>query len=165
MNRTLHKIVTLVKPETHVIFDLDKTIWNMTLEYQNHISLHHVKQSIDPFVGNVLEAFKRNGNTMHIASRSASTKKCKSLLRHLFPQIAFETMEIYPTERHKDQHIDAILKNRINRTFIMFDDDEEILDHLSKQHKCVTIHCEHPINQNTFDEKHDSIMYQLSKLY
>ena len=116
------------------IFDLDKTLWDYTVESSPGISVNEIKNYIHKSRVPILEELQREGHSINIASRSTETTKCAELLHHAFPTIQFSAMQIYHTPFSKREHIRNIIDNEEEK-FHLFDDELHILNDISSTFK------------------------------
>ena len=94
------------------IFDLDKTLWDYTVEYSPKIGIKDIHNYIHSSRLPILQTIQGEGHSLNIASRSREPAACKILLREAYPGINFTSKQIFYTAReHKRLHIDNILRN------------------------------------------------------
>ena len=132
-NHLFREFLKRIGPKRKFIFDLDHTIWNCTLEYQQDTSVEFMKTKIKPDMHDILKNIQDNGNSLNVASRSSMPVECKAVLASAFPTIKFDHMAIYPSERFKRQDFRDCFQGSdrtVPHDFIMFDDDKLILNDL-----------------------------------
>ena len=61
-----YKFLTRISPKQKIIFDLDKTLWNTTIEFNKNIKLYEIRSKIHPNTYHILESFLDNGNSLNI---------------------------------------------------------------------------------------------------
>jgi len=151
MASNVYKVINKLSKKTKFIFDLDKTIWDCTIEYTPKITLDQVHNKINPDAFKILRILQENDFSLNIASRSSEPEKCRFFINECFNDINFDNISIYPTPEYKNNHIQDCYLNQVPENFIMFDDEKNILDNLNKNYKnCIPIHCKTPLNFQTF---------------
>ena len=127
-----------------IIFDLDRTLWKCTVEYQPRIRL----PPVNPETKNVLLYLQQQGYSLNIASRSSEPEKCRKFIKKLFPKIKFDKYAIYPSEKNKLNHILDL--NCQDGNFMIFDDEEKILQDIKKVYPlAVCVRCTQPLAWDT----------------
>jgi predicted enzyme involved in methoxymalonyl-ACP biosynthesis len=143
------KSLRKITPKRTVIFDLDKTLWNGTIEYTPGITVQELKRAGGiPRTLSILHSLQTRGHSLNIASRSEESDKCRYFIQHLFPGIRFDVVAIYPTGSNKLNHILDIhaAARAVPNEFFLFDDEKHILDNAKKCYpKCTTVHCVNPL--------------------
>lgn len=153
MANNVYNVIKKLSRKNKFIFDLDKTIWNCTIEYTPKITLDEVYQKINPDTFKILKILQENEYSLNIASRSSEPDKCKFFISECFNNIKFDNISIYPTPKYKNNHIKDSYPNQVPQNFIMFDDEKNILDDLNKNYKnCIPILCRTPIDFQTFND-------------
>ena len=136
------------------IFDLDKTLWDFTVESSPSIRQHEIKNYVHRDRLPILKTIEDEGHLLNIASRSKNPKKCKQFLATAFPNIHFTSKQIFfaPIES-KRHHVDNIFfdthefdlhAHKPWGRFYFFDDEEKIIDDLERKYKFQ--HCFHTPN-------------------
>ena len=119
---------------TRLIFDLDQTLWNTTVEYNKCMGLAYIERKVHPETGEILKEFQDLGYSLNIASQSSEKDKCKYFLKFLFPDITFDKIIINPLVGHKTTHIADIYSPYHVKPFVLFDDNSEILNMQKRLH-------------------------------
>jgi len=136
------------------IFDLDKTLWDFTVETSPSISLHDIKNYVHRDRRPILKTIKDEGHLLNIASRSKNPTKCLQFLDAAFPDIHFTSKQIFFTPiESKQRHIDSIFvdthefdlhTNNPWDPFYFFDDEGKIINDIEQKYKLK--HCFHTPN-------------------
>ena len=151
MSSRFKQFLRNIARDRKIIFDLDETIWQCTIEYEPNITLNRVRASVNPETYKILQGFQSNGNSLNIASRSSEPDKCKYYINNLFPEIKFDNISIYPTPEFKVSHIQECYNNNTPTDFIMFDDEKNILDNLKYTYpKSLPFHCTKSLHYKMF---------------
>ena len=148
----INNILKNIPKDTKFIFDLDKTLWNCTIEYIPDITEKYVYNNVNQDTKEILNSIQENNFSMNIASRSSEPEKCEIFLKYCFKDIYFDSINIFPTELYKTQHIHNIFNNEVPKKFIMFDDEKYILNNIKNDFDCKTIQCTSPLNYKIFSK-------------
>jgi len=141
-----------LSPKRKLIFDLDKTLWNCTAQWEKNLTVEKMRNFINPETVEILKKLQANGNSMNIASRSAISDDCKIYLAEFFHTIQFDEIHIFPTMGTKEEHIKKVYKGEPPTDFVMFDDVKPILRHLKHHYpECLGIWCQKPLTYKTFE--------------
>jgi hypothetical protein len=134
------------------IFDLDKTLWDHTIETSPTISSRTaVENYIHKDRLKILEAIQNDGHSLHIASRSSEREKCIELLDLAFPTITFQTKEIFPTPEWKREHFANIIPPNHTDVFYYFDDELSIIKNIKAFYpNCVPFHVKGGLHSHIF---------------
>ena len=119
---------------SRLIFDLDQTLWNTTIEYNKYMGLDYIERKVHPETGQILQEFQDHGYSLNIASQSSEKDKCKYFLKFLFPDITFDKIIINPQSGHKTNHIADIHAPSNIKPFVLFDDNSDILNMQKRLH-------------------------------
>jgi hypothetical protein len=132
------------------IFDLDRTLWDYTVETSPKINVNEIKNYIHKSRVPILEELQKEGHSINIASRSTETVKCVKLLHHAFPTIQFSAMQIYYTPFSKQEHINNIIEDKFEK-FYFFDDELYILNNINSIFKNARVfHTPQGLHMGTF---------------
>ena len=132
------------------LFDLDRTLWDYTVEFQQHIDPQEAVKYVPPERVLILKAIQDAGHYIGICSRSKEEQKCKQLLALAYPDIVFQSLQIYPTSEYKDTHVVRALGPGRHR-FHFFDDEKYIMDHLKTLHPLARFyHTPNGLSEETF---------------
>ena len=146
------------------IFDLDKTIWDCTIEEDLYITENEIKMYVKPERHSILTYLQEKGHEINIGSRSSEPELCKKYLKMLFPNIKFNNMQIYPTPEFKRKHVNAIFSGRDISDFYFFDDELNILEDLKKAYYPYAniFHTPNGVSYDTFKvkENNDILMFK-----
>jgi len=149
-----------LKEKKLFMFDLDKTLWDCTVEEDLHIRnnkiFYHTPKERHYMLTHIQEA----GHEINISSRSSEPEVCKEFLRRLFPNIIFNSMQIFPTPENKQEHIKNILNGREINDFLIFDDELPILQDIKKTYpECSIFHTPNGFCYETFEETNNISKY------
>ena len=123
------------------IFDLDRTLWDYTVETSPNIRISDVRNYIHSDRPQMLKYIQDDGHILSIASRSKNKEKCLALLDRYYPGIDFKEKEIYHRPLGKRDHFKSILKGEGSDIFYYFDDELHILKDIKKIYPhCIPIH-------------------------
>lgn len=141
-------------PEKHIfIFDLDKTLWNCTIDHNANITPKDIYDHCPKERHYMLTHIQEKGHELNISSRSNEPDKCKVLLRYLFPNITFNNIQIFPTPKTKREHVSNIINGRDINNFIVFDEEIHILEDLKKIYPgCQVFHTINGLRYETFEK-------------
>ena len=127
------------------IFDLDRTLWDFTVEYCPSIGVKDIHNYIHSSRQPILQTIQGDGHSLNIASRSKEPAICVSLLQEAYPKIHFSNKQIFWTPfEHKRTHINSILREageydehsyRPEDFFYLFDDEQIIIDDTERAYK------------------------------
>ena len=141
------------------IFDLDRTLWNFTVEYRPYMRGNDALWRRPREGPAILEFLQEKGHELNIASRSSEPDRCRELIHELYPKIKFANTHIYLTPLNKRNHINGILARRDVPEFFFFDDEIDIIKDVKQQHKnAVTFHTPNGISYGTFVEKIEELI-------
>jgi hypothetical protein len=141
------------------IFDLDLTLWDFTVEEDEHIKSNEIFDYSPKERHYMLTHLQELGHELNIGSRSSEPEICKKHLKLLFPNIIFNNMQIYPTPEFKRNHIDAIFKDREITDFYFFDDELNILKDIEIAYpgKAHIFHTPTGLLYETFEQKNSQV--------
>ena len=133
------------------IFDLDRTLWDYTVEQSRTIKYKDVEKNyIHASRPIILKTLQDEGHKLNIASRSSKPHVCCFLLHAIFPEINFSNKQIFYTpEKDKQEHFENILGFDISKTFYFFDDEIKIIQRAKEKNK--TSHCFYTPNGLNFE--------------
>ena len=127
------------------IFDLDRTLWDFTVETSPNIKLREITNYVHRDRSLILKTIKEEGHTINIASRSKEPNKCLNMLEAAFPNIHFTNKQIFYTDNYdKQPHIHNIMQQShlpdIHSYtdwdfFFLFDDEKYIIDDIGSKYK------------------------------
>ena len=144
------------------IFDLDRTLWDFTVEYCPSIGVKDIHNYIHSSRQPILQTIQGDGHSLNIASRSKEPAICQRLLREAYPSIHFSSNQIFYTPfEHKRLHINNILREtgeydehsyRPEDFFYFFDDEKKIIDDTTRAYKSkFCFHTPLGLHYGTFD--------------
>ena len=144
------------------IFDLDKTLWDYTVEYCPSIGVKDIHNYIHSSRLPILQMIQGEGHSLNIASRSKEPAICNKLLSSAFPNIHFKSKHIFFTKyENKRAHINRILhetneydehSHQADDFFYFFDDEKKIIDDTNLTYKSkVCFHTPMGLHYGTFD--------------
>jgi len=119
---------------SRLIFDLDQTLWNTTIEYNKCMGLAYIEKKVHSETSQILQDFQDRGYSLNIASQSSEKDKCEYFLKFLFPNITFDKIIINPQSGHKTNHITDIHVPSTIKPFVLFDDNSDILNMQKRLH-------------------------------
>tara|TARA_B100000686_G_C16732573_1_gene941616 strand:+ start:908 stop:1396 length:489 start_codon:yes stop_codon:yes gene_type:complete len=154
MNRGLKYLLRLNKNKNRqFIFDLDKTLWDYTVECAPHINGKDVLNYVHKSRRTILNAIQQDGHTLNIASRSKDPDKCKYLLKIAYPDVYFSNIQIFNTEDSKQKHIENIMGEKLNKEpFHFFDDELHLIKDIEHKNERVWgYHTPNGLNYNIFN--------------
>ena len=144
------------------IFDLDRTLWDFTVEYCLTIKVAEIHNYVHSSRLPILKTLQNEGHSLNIASRSKEEKKCTHMLNEAFPTIHFSNKQIFFTEsEQKRTHINNILRSNGEYDehtqnpedfFYLFDDEKVIVNDTNRAFE--TKQCFHTplgLNYGVFD--------------
>jgi len=113
----------------HLMFDLDKTLWNMTVEWKTDLNIKADAITYVPPAFVEAMVYLSSHYTLHVCSRSSMPEQCYQLLETAYPSVHFQSITIYPTvEETKYNHVKSALGSAAHSTpFYFFDDEITIL--------------------------------------
>lgn len=117
-----------------LIFGLDQTLWNTSVEYNKNMKLYDIREKIHPETGYILQEFQNKGYSLNIASQNSDKEKCKYLLNILFPDIKFDKIIINSQSGYKNTHVTDIHTPNSVKQFVLFDDNLDILNMQKRLH-------------------------------
>jgi hypothetical protein len=135
------------------IFDLDRTLWDFTIEYSPTIKCKDVKQNyIHASRPIILKTLQDEGHILNVASRSKVPNTCCFFLDVVYPEITFLDKQIFYTpEEDKQEHLENILGLNVVYPFYFFDDEKTIMDRAKDKNKlCHGFHTPNGLNFDTF---------------
>ena len=136
------------------IFDLDRTLWDYTVEECPHIKIHDVRNYIHKDRAIMLKCIQDDNHILSIVSRSKKNKKCLTLLDRYYPSIDFKEKEIYPNPINKRNHFKTILNGQSREPFYYFDDEKHLLIDIKLIYpNSIPIHTPTGLNPYTFKDK------------
>ena len=128
------------RPAQHLLFDLDKTLWNMTVEWNKDLNVDADATKYVPreYV-DVMETLSSQ-YTLHVCSRSSMPMECYRLLENAYPSVKFQSITIYPTEKEsKFNHVKSALgSDALTTPFYFFDDETTILRNIQRDFPLAT---------------------------
>jgi hypothetical protein len=164
MSVVFKRFINALPKKKIFIFDLDKTIWDCTIEEDLHIRENEIINYIKPERYSILNYLQEKGHEINIGSRSSEPELCKKYLTMFFPNIKFNSIQIYPTSESKRKHVDAIFSGRNVSDFYFFDDELNILEDLKKQHPkhANILHTPNGVSYETFRQRKyvESLMFK-----
>lgn len=105
-----------------VVFDLDYSLWPFWCECRSSKE----NPSLYPEATGVLNALRRKGVTMAVASRTPTPDIARTFLKKLNITDYFVNMQIYPSWTHKVEHFQKILQStEVPYKDMLFFDDED----------------------------------------
>ena len=135
------------------IFDLDRTLWDFTVESSPTIKYKDVQKNyIHASRPIILKTLQDEGHVLNVASRSKRPNTCCFFLDTAYPEIDFSNTQVFYTpEEDKQEHLENILGLNVVYPFYFFDDEVKIIRRARDKNK--TSHCFHTprgLNFETF---------------